>query len=34
MYVSRQSEVYKLVREKGLELEELETPAFKLLVDN
>ena len=34
MYVSRQSEVYKMVREKGLELEELKTPAFKLLVDN
>ena len=33
MYVSRQSEVYKLVRERGLELEELKTPAFKLLVD-
>ena len=33
MYVSRQSEVYKLVREKGLDLEELATPAFKLLVD-
>ena len=33
MYVSRQSEVYKLVRERGIELEELKTPAFKLLVD-
>jgi cell division protein FtsL len=33
MYLSRQSEVYKLVRERGLELEELKTPAFKLLVD-
>jgi hypothetical protein len=34
MYVSRKSEVNKLVKEKGLGLEELETPAFKLLVDN
>ena len=32
MYVSRQSEVYKLVREKGLNLEELKTPPYKLLV--
>jgi len=33
MYVSRQSEVYKMVREKGLGLEELRSPAYKLLVD-
>ncbi len=33
MYLSRQSEVYKLVREKGLNLEELKTPPFKLLVN-
>jgi cell division protein FtsL len=33
MYVSRQSEVYKLVREKGLNLEEMKTPPYKLLVD-
>lgn len=32
MYVSRQSEVYRLVREKGLKLEELKTPPYKLLV--
>lgn len=32
MYVSRQSEVYRLVREKGLSLEELKTPPFKLIV--
>ncbi|HLN56027.1 MAG TPA: FtsL-like putative cell division protein [Bacteroidales bacterium] len=32
MYVSRQSEVYKLVREKGLNLEELKTPPYRLLV--
>jgi hypothetical protein len=33
MYVSRQSEVYKLVREKGLNLEELKAPPYKLLVN-
>jgi len=33
MYLSRQSEVYDLVREKGLNLEELKTSPFKLLVD-
>jgi cell division protein FtsL len=33
MYLSRQSEVYKLVKEKGLNLEELKTPPFKLIVD-
>lgn len=33
MYLSRQSEVYRLVREKGLNLEELKTPPFKLLVN-
>lgn len=33
MYVSRQSEVLRLIREKNLNLEELKTPAFKLLVD-
>ena len=33
MFISRQSEVYKLVRERGLELEELKVPAYKLLVD-
>lgn len=32
MYVSRQSEVYRLVRGKGLDLEELKTPPYKLLV--
>ncbi len=32
MYVSRQSVVFRLVREKGLNLEELKTPPFKLLV--
>jgi hypothetical protein len=32
MYVSRQSEVYRLVREKGLNLEELKIPPYKLLV--
>lgn len=33
MYVSRQSEVYRLVRERGINLEELKTPPYKLLVD-
>jgi hypothetical protein len=33
MYISRQSEVYRLVREKGLNLEELKTPPYKLLVN-
>lgn len=33
MYISRQSEVYKLVRERGLRLEELKIPPYKLLVD-
>jgi cell division protein FtsL len=32
MYLSRQSEVYSLIRERGLNLEELKTPPFKLLV--
>jgi hypothetical protein len=33
MYVSKQSEVYRMVREKGLGLEELKTPPFRLIVD-
>ena len=33
MYVSRQSEVYRLIKERGLDLEELKIPPFKLLVD-
>lgn len=33
MYISKQSEVFRLVRGKGLNLEELKTPPFKLLVD-
>jgi len=32
MFVSRQSQVYSLIREKGLNLEELKTPPYKLLV--
>jgi cell division protein FtsL len=32
MYISRQSEVYKMVKEKGLDLEELKVPPYKLLV--
>jgi hypothetical protein len=33
MYLSRQSEVVKLVKSRGLNLEELKTPPNKLLVD-
>lgn len=33
MSVSRQSEVYRMVREKGLGLEELKTPPYRLVVD-
>lgn len=33
MYASKQSEVLRMVREKGLNLEEMKTPPFKLLVD-
>jgi len=33
MSVSKQSEVYRMVREKGLSLEELKSPPYKLLVN-
>jgi len=33
MYISRQSEVYRLVKEKGLDLEELKAPPYRLLVE-
>ncbi len=33
MYISKQSEVYSMIREKGLNLEELKIPPYKLLVD-
>jgi hypothetical protein len=33
MDVSRQSEVFRLVKEKALNLEELREPPFKLIVD-
>lgn len=33
MFISRQSEVQRLVKERGLNLEELKTPPYKLLVD-
>jgi len=33
MYASRRSEVFRMVKEKGLSLEELKTPPYKLLVD-
>lgn len=32
MYASRQSEVYRLVRDRNLGLEELKTPPYKLIV--
>jgi cell division protein FtsL len=32
MFLSRQSEVYNLVKEKGLNLEELKSPPYKLIV--
>ena len=32
MYISKQSEVFRMVKEKGLNLEELKTPPYKLLV--
>ena len=33
MNISKQSEVFRLVKERGLNLEELKTPPYKLLVD-
>ena len=33
MYISRQSEVFRLVKEKGLDLEELKAPPYRLLVE-
>ncbi|HOU01965.1 MAG TPA: FtsL-like putative cell division protein [Bacteroidales bacterium] len=33
MYISRQSEVYKLVKERGLDLEELKSPPYRLIVE-
>ena len=33
MYMSRQSEVYRQVREKGLNLDELKAPPYKLIVN-
>ena len=33
MYLSKQSEVFAMIKEKGLNLEELKTPPYKLLVD-
>jgi hypothetical protein len=32
MYVSRQSEVLRLIRDKGIDLEELKNPPYKLIV--
>ena len=33
IYVSRQSEVYRMVKEKGIGLEELKSPPYKLVID-
>jgi cell division protein FtsL len=33
MNLSRQSEVYRLIKERGLTLEELKTPPYKVIVD-
>lgn len=33
MEISKQSEVFNLIREKGLNLEEMKSPPYKLLVD-
>jgi hypothetical protein len=33
MYVSRQSVVYRLVKENGMNLEEMKAPPYKLLVN-
>lgn len=33
MQISRQSEVFRMVKEKGLNLEELKTPPYKLIVN-
>ena len=33
MYISKQSEVFSFVKERGLNLEELKTPPYKLIVD-
>lgn len=33
MFISKQSVVFSMVREKGLNLEELKIPPYKLLVD-
>jgi hypothetical protein len=33
MYASKRSEVFRLVRERGLDLEELREPPYKLIVD-
>jgi hypothetical protein len=33
MYISRQSEVFRMVKEKGINLEELNTPPYRLIVN-
>jgi hypothetical protein len=34
MNLSRQSEVLRMIREKGIDLEELKTPPFKIVVNS
>ena len=34
MFISRQSQVQKMIKEKGLDLEELKTPPYKLIVNS
>ena len=33
MYISRQSQVQNLIKQRGLDLEELKTPPYKLIVN-
>jgi hypothetical protein len=33
MYISRQSEVFRMVKDKGINLEELKTPPYRLIVN-
>jgi len=33
MFISRQSQVYRMINEKGLELEELKTPPYRIVVN-
>ena len=33
MFISRQSQVYNMIRERGLDLEELKVPPYKIIVN-